>query len=501
MYNGLRKNTLYYLTALVLALLVYIPSTAPGALWQDSGMFQYRVYNGDIEGGLGLALAHPLYHLIGFAVKSIPLGEFGYRVNLISAVCGALTIANIFLLVRIWLRKTLPAAVAAISLALSWTFWQHSAIAEVYTLYTAIFSAELIVLYMFCKTNQPRYLILLGFVNGLSIANHMWGIIPLAVYGCMAIYVLAKNRNTWPVFAAFILAWTVGAFPYEYLIIEQYLETRDLPAVISSALFGSSWASDALNVAITPRIALENVLFIGLSFATPNILLIFAGCYAIRKTAGPAMFKTVIAILLGLFFIFAFRYTVPDRYAFFIPFYCLSAIFMGVGANWLLKRTSSGAIPVIVLIFAFLPPLVYFFVPAMAQKAGVSLGTKRQIPFRNDYEYFLQPWQGGNTGPQQFAESALNQVPEDSIIIADGTTVYALWYAQAVHNMAPSVKVLSNHGDYENPIAFPDVKALEKLLQSHDIYVVSPIPGYTPKFMLENYDFKTAGNLHKVREK
>ena len=70
--------------------------------------------------------------------KYIPFGDFAYRVNLISAVFGAFTIANIFLLVRLWFGRGLGALVAAMSLAFSWTFWQNSAIAEVYTLYTAI---------------------------------------------------------------------------------------------------------------------------------------------------------------------------------------------------------------------------------------------------------------------------------------------------------------------------------------------------------------------------
>jgi len=49
-----------------------------------------RIWHNDIEGSLGLALAHPLYHLIGIAVKQIPVGDFAYRVNLISAISGAM---------------------------------------------------------------------------------------------------------------------------------------------------------------------------------------------------------------------------------------------------------------------------------------------------------------------------------------------------------------------------------------------------------------------------
>ena len=34
---------------------LYVLTCAPGPLWQDSGLFQYRIWHNDIEGKLGLA--------------------------------------------------------------------------------------------------------------------------------------------------------------------------------------------------------------------------------------------------------------------------------------------------------------------------------------------------------------------------------------------------------------------------------------------------------------
>lgn len=154
-----KKLTRSYFVVFALALVLYTITCALGSLWQDSGMFQYRIWHNDIKGGLGLALAHPLYHLIAIATKCVPFGEFGYRVNLISAVCGALTVANIFLLIRLAVGGIVPAIVGAVSLALSWTFWQHCVIAEVYTMYTAIFPAELIFLFLFFKNWYARQIV------------------------------------------------------------------------------------------------------------------------------------------------------------------------------------------------------------------------------------------------------------------------------------------------------------------------------------------------------
>ncbi|MBN2211954.1 MAG: DUF2723 domain-containing protein, partial [Sedimentisphaerales bacterium] len=105
-------------------------------------MIQYRVAHGDIEGKLGLALAHPLFYLLTMAgVKVLP-GDLAFRINLMSALFGAIAVANLFLLIYIWIKKFWPAIVAAGSLALSHTFWQHAALPETYNLYVALLLGE-----------------------------------------------------------------------------------------------------------------------------------------------------------------------------------------------------------------------------------------------------------------------------------------------------------------------------------------------------------------------
>ena len=492
-----------YFAVLVAAAALYIASCAPGTLWQDSGMYQYRIWHNDIEGKLGLALAHPLYHIIGIAAKYIPLGEFAYRVNLISAIAGAIAVANLFLLLRLWLGKNPPALIGALTLALSWTTWQFASIAEVYTLHSALFIAELVMLFQYVKTKRVGYLYLLGLFNGLALSNHMWAAIVFVCYAVFLVVLLVKKQIGAKNFGIIVLLWVIGAAPYEYLIITNAIRTGDLVSTLSSAAFGNQWDSAVLNTSLSARIVKENLIFIAYNYPTPNILLFFVGLWGLYRLSPRRSFGHIILALLILFFVFAFRYDVPDRYAFFMPFYCLAPILIGLGYHNLVRRKKSRLIRYLAAFFTLLPIPAYIITPIIAEKIGFRIPTERTIPYRNDYIWFLRPWNGSNTGPERFATEALSSVEDNAIILADGTTVYALWYVQQVKGIKTGVKVLSRHGSYENPAAFPTKETIGEMMAKNPVCVVSPLAGYCPDYLLdgERYDFVKTRPIYRVVEK
>jgi hypothetical protein len=493
-----RNLTVNYVVVLLAAAVLYIATCAPGPLWQDSGMYQYRIWHNDIEGKLGLALSHPLYHIIGIGVKYIPLSEFAYRVNLISVIAAAFTIANLFLLLRLWLGKNTPAVLAAITLALSWTIWQFASIAEVYTLYSALLFAELIMLLQYVKTKRVGFLYLLALFNGLAIADHMWGIIPFTCYVVFVVVLLVQKQIRLRNLAVFVSLWVIGAAPYEYLIIKNIVQTGDFTGTVASALFGNSWSGAVFNTRLSIKLAGENLIFMAYNFPTPNCLFFFAGLYGLKKVSPSRSFRNILLALLILFFVFAFRYTVPDRYAFFMPFYCLVSVLIGIGFNSFVTQPNRKILCRIVFILALLPIPTYIIAPVIAQKMQFNLSTKRDIPYRNEYIWFLRPWQTGYNGPEQFARKALSGVEKEAVIIADGTTVYPLWYVQEVKGTGPDVKIVSKHGSYESPIAFPTAETIGKLVAERAVYVVSPVVGYCPGFLSERYKFERKGVLWKV---
>ena len=487
-----------YGAVLLAALVLYAVTCAPGALWQDSGMYQYRIWHNDIEGKLGLALSHPLYHLIGIGVKYIPIGEFAYRVNLISAVAGALAVANLFLLLRLWLGENLPAIMAAVTFAISWTMWQFSSIAEVYTLYAALFSCELIMLFKYIKTRRIGFLYLLAVFNGFAIANHMWGAIAFVCYVVFLAVLSVRKQITLKQILIMSGLWVIFAAPYEYLIIRTIIESGDFRATIASALFGNRWQGDVLNMSLSGRLVKENLIFMAYNFSTPNVVFFFTGLYGLKKVSPSRSFKNILLALLLLFLVFAFRYTVPDRYAFFLPFYFVASVFVGVGMYVFFRHYSRKVHTILIFVFALLPLAAYEFVPSAAERLKIDLGTKRTIPYRNDYTYFLRPWQRGNDGAERFAREALEGVENGAIIIADGTTVYPLWYLQEIKGLRKDVEIISEHSNYRNRISVPSVDTIVELMAERTVYVVSPDAGYCPDYLLEGYDFIRAGPIYRV---
>ncbi|MBN2272182.1 MAG: DUF2723 domain-containing protein [Sedimentisphaerales bacterium] len=491
--EGIRAG---YIAVLVAAGVLYVISCAPGVLWQDSGLIQYRVWHNDIEGNLGLALAHPLFYIIAIAAKYIPLGEFGYRVNLTNAIISAFAVANLFLLLALWLRNVLPAVVGAMTLALSHTFWQHAAMPEVYNLSMALLLLELVILLQYAKTEKPGWLYGLALVNGLAIANHMFASIPLACYLILVVMLMRRRRITGSQILAMAFFWILGALPYEYLIIKDIALRGDFRQTLSSAAFGVSYKHNVLNVSLSARIVKENLMWIALNFPTPNALLAFVGIAAIHSSCRKRWFANIILALSALFLLFAFRYTVVDRYAFFIPFYCTASILIGVGAAGFLTRRRSRTAGRMILALSLLTIPAYFIAPKVAKRLNV-ITRPRNIPYRDDYVYFLRPWKTGYLGTEQFSDCAFRDADRNALVFADSTTAPPLLYAQQVKGQRTDLKIISDVGSSADAPKLTE-ETVQKILAERKVYVVTPTKGYCPELLLERCTFEQAGVIYRA---
>jgi tetratricopeptide (TPR) repeat protein len=159
------------------ALALYLRTLAPSLPTGDSGDF--------ISASYVLGVAHPpgypLYTMLGHLATLLPVGNPALRINLTSALFGALAVGLVgALIARIVLDAgRRPAALAAavitgaVALAVSTAFWSYSIVTEAFALNAAL--AALILLLAVMWWQEPRRFRLLwalGLVGGLSLAHH-----------------------------------------------------------------------------------------------------------------------------------------------------------------------------------------------------------------------------------------------------------------------------------------------------------------------------------------
>ncbi len=487
---------LQYLIVTFLAGTLYYISVAPGVLWQDSGLAQIRVLTHDFTGKLGLALAHPLYYLIAHLFQLIPLKDSASKTNLVSAVFGTLTVANIYLFLVLILKdishRQISAIVGTLSLALAHTFWQHCALAEVYSVSTFFITCELLALVKFIHTNQARWYLLVWMINGVECSNHLLATITLAAIIVWTIFRIKSGEFNIRWMPLAILLWIIGAIPYEYLGLQAWLSGQSISDVIHSMLFGH-YEKQVLNTHIDLRLILSSLAIICLNFPTPNIFLIPTGLIKAPNIINKSIYNLLL-IATGLHLLFAIRYSVPDQYTFFIVPVLFLSIWIGLGSAWLINKIEIIKFPLI--LFAIVPPLFYAILPALINKYKPSI-TSAPIPYRNEAEYFFQPWKTNYIGPQKLAEEIFKIAPKNSIIIANGTSARPLLYYQIAYKKRPDLKIVFSL--FKNDSDKTKIAKLENLIKTKSVFIIRPYPGYCPDWILNNFELEKIDSIYKIK--
>lgn len=487
-----------YILSILVCGVVYYWSVADGVLWQDNGLAQIRAYLQDFRGELGLALAHPLFYMISQVFLLLPFKDPAYKVNLVAATFGILTVANVYVFIRYILEEQpfgrFAAIIGSLSLALAHTFWQHSSMCEVYTLSTFFLTVELLCFAMFVRTQNILWFYLVWFFNGIETANHMLAVLTLAVIVVWTAVLLKQSRLR-PVNIIFaIFLWILGASPYLMLALGDLLSGRGVVSVLESMFFGNSYKGKVLNTNISFKMLILSLAIIGLNFPTPNITFVPIGI--VRSAKLRYIKREIYWFLLSLtaiHFLFAFRYNVRDQYTFFIITVLLCSIWLGIGAGGFAKDKLC---KVAILLFTVLPVFVYSALPRIVEYFGIDFGYRAPIPYRDEARYFLLPWKSGYRGPELLVEEVFSQLPENSIIIADSTAMRPFVYYKLVYGRRPDVKIVNDLYvglDEKTRLVF-----LEDLLRFRSVYVVRPYRRYCPDWILDNFELRKEGPLYKV---
>lgn len=155
----------------LLGLVVLLRTLVPTIYTLDSAEF--------ITGAKTLGFVHapgyPLYLLMLHGFLKLPLGDVGVMGNVFSALCLALTIPLLYLLLCKITESPRVAMSAALIFAWSSTVWLTGLFAEVYSLQLLTLTLGGLAVYSFYSASVSRkqnYSVLVGFTYGLAVAVH-----------------------------------------------------------------------------------------------------------------------------------------------------------------------------------------------------------------------------------------------------------------------------------------------------------------------------------------
>jgi hypothetical protein len=376
------------------SLALFVATLAPDVLMMDSGEYQVAVHHFprlDLgERPDDLVRVHPVYLAAAKLVSLIPVRSLAWRVNLVSALFGALAVAN-----AVWLTMTLTrdrrsALLTGLVLCLGHTLWAFAVIAEVMTMVAAFATLELICWARFLETRRTRWLAALALINGLGVATHLQLGLNTLVHTILYLQLARRNEITLRFITGCAAIWLLGTLPYSGLVLYYGFQTGDWPAILRSATLGQYGTPITHTRPLTLLRGLASVL---LNY--PTLLIVFA-VPAVRRLAR-APFGPVAYAMLGVAtiqFVFAMTYRVPDQYSFVLPFY------------------------------------IQFF--------------QRTVAYRDPYDFFIKPWQQGNTGQRRYIEEAFAILPDGALLLTSETTRSMLEYGQRVDGLRPDVVIFAD---------------------------------------------------------
>lgn len=336
-----RREALWLLGLMVLVGAVYLRTLLPEVGHSgDTAKFQF------VGRYLGTphATGYPTYIFLNHIfTRWLPFGTVAYRANLLSAVFTVAGLAFVYRILRL-LDVDPPASFAAAALlGLTPTLWLHSLFAEVYTLHLLFMSATTFFLLRWMKARRREDLLIGAALYAISFGNHLTSLwlLPSIALGVWITdrRVLRDPKVVLPV-AGFVL---LSASQYAYFVWRTFDPTTPYLEMRASSLqeflwFVSGGPFRSAMFAFTPgEVILERLpMFAGKLVEQFGLLLVLGALGAVM-----ARDRRSIAFL-GLYFLanmgYALNYGIPDIDAYFIPNYLVTAVFIGLGVNYLARR-------------------------------------------------------------------------------------------------------------------------------------------------------------------
>jgi Protein O-mannosyl-transferase TMEM260-like len=470
----------------LLTFAIYLRTLAPSVaeMFDDSLEFQLVAAR--------LAIAHPtgypLFTILLHLFTYLPVGDVAYRVNLATALFGALAVVGIYAVARQLVRSRSAAVVAALTFAFGETFWSQAVLAEVYTFQALLTTVMLWLVLLKSQVPSPKFKIriwnfefqvghleFLAFFFGLMLTHHRMS---LLLFPALAVYVLSYDRQFLReprTLLRLAIAFALPLLLYLYIPLRGLVTSsldgtyQNTPAGFLSWVLGSSYSvfltQNPLNEHYDAAFYLN--LFVQ-QFTWLGLVLAALGLIALTRRAWREGLLLALGLVVNL--AFALTYRVADIAVFFIPSFLFVALLLAPGADalaqWLSHTLSHSRLLAFTRSYAQTPVLLLLALPLLllsSNFAAVDLSDKWDV---HDYgrDVLAQP------------------LPPDSTVIGILGEMSLLRYFQETQGLRRDVATVA--ADQE-PARLAAIDAALK--QDHAVFLTRPLPGLENKYSLVSF--------------
>jgi len=324
---------------------VYLRTMAPTVFGLDSAELTTASY----VLGIGHAPGSPTFVLLGHLFTWLPVGDIGYRVNLVSVMGAAAAMAVFGAVLLQLLRDPIAATAGAWLLAFTYYYWVSAVAAELYSL-QAFFLAALIWLSLRWRSEQrPWQLYLFALCFGVGLGNHLSLVVAAPGF---VVLLRSEERHALPPVRRLAVAALWGLLG---LGVYSYLPLRSLAPMNYARAFGvdvATWRGfwwmvtgqmfSSQMFAVPPaELPGQVVFFIARLFSN------FIGVSALVGVLGvvdgfrrrPDVHLGLAAIFLA-HLAFVLTYDVGDKELMLVPTFLIWAIWIAMGARVLAQAVA-----------------------------------------------------------------------------------------------------------------------------------------------------------------
>ncbi|MEK9148573.1 MAG: DUF2723 domain-containing protein, partial [Candidatus Desantisbacteria bacterium] len=375
-----------------------------------------------------LGLAHPsgycLYTLITHLISYIPMANIGMRMSFLTAVIASCCVFFLYLILYHILKSQIISLSSSLIFAFSSTFWNISGYVKMYSLLSLFVILCFFIVILWEKKRDARLLLLLAFVYGLAVSNHMLSV----TFGPSLLYLVfvTNKRVIGKHIVSLLLLFLFGLSVYLYLPIRatgnpviDWGKPNTISKFFDYAFIGMAhekmFKADTLQTLGFFKEHLVKVVFrqftpFILIFVIPGMVWFFTRN---RRLFYFFLITILVNTILGVT-VYARISELVDMEAYHLPSFICLAIFIAGGIFYLLKKLPKP--------LAFIP---FLFLLLLHWKAS-------------DYSRYYFAY--------DFGRNLIKDLPEKTILFNRiDLDVFPLWYHQNVENLREDVACFPIH--------------------------------------------------------